>query len=569
MMIRFGEIPYTRPDVEALRSQVEDLSTRLERATDLAQVEALDFEAQKLMSEVETDVTVCSIRHGMDTRDAFYDAEMEYIDSVAPQMQEIELGFMRKLMASPFRAAFEEKYGSLLFVNLEMADKTIAPQIMEDLAKENELTTAYEKLLASAQVPFEGGVYTLSQMTPFKQDVDDARRLAAWKAEGQWYRENGEKLDEYYDRLVKLRDGMGRKLGYGGYETLGYCRMQRNCYGRKEIEAFRASVRRHIVPLAEKLYRAQAERMGFSWPLNYADAGLAFRSGNPKPVGTPEDILAAGRKFYHELSPQTAQFIDEMLEYQLMDVLSRPGKQGGGYCTDLNRYRMPFIFANFNGTAGDVEVITHEAGHAFEAWTARTQPIVQYCWPSMEACEVHSMSMEFFGEAWAEDFFGPDARKFRYTHLADAVKFIPYGTLVDHFQHEMYDHPEMTPAERHACWKELQGVYMPWLRLDGEIPFYAEGMAWQRQHHIYSSPYYYIDYCLAQTMALYFWSLIQKDRKSAWETYMRYTEQAGTRTFIELLENAGLPTPFDEQVLLQVSGAARDYLDAYDLGGIE
>lgn len=567
-MIHFQDMKYTRPDVSALREKAEELGKQLENASSFDEVERLFFAFQDLSSDASTDVTLCSIRHGIDTRDEFYDKEMEYLNSVTPEMQEIELKFMRRLMQSPFRSAFEEKYGNLIFVNQELADKSFSPAILEDLAKENELTTAYEKLLASAQIPFEDGIYTLSQLTPFKQDPDDERRRKAWIAEGNFYNENGEKLDELYDQLVKLRDSMGRKLGYDGYETMGYCRMQRNCYGRKEIEAFRAAVRTYIVPLADKLYRNQAKRMGFSYPLSFADAGLTFRSGNAKPQGGPEDVLAAGKKFYHELSPETSRFIDEMMEYGLMDVLSRPGKQGGGYCTDLGRYRMPFIFANFNGTAGDVEVITHEAGHAFEAWTARTQPILSYCWPSMEACEVHSMSMEFFAEAWAEDFFGKDAKKFRYTHLADAIEFIPYGTLVDHFQHEVYDHPEMTPAQRHETWKRLLGVYMPWLRLDGEIPFYAEGKGWQRQHHIYSSPYYYIDYCLAQTMALYFWSLIQSDRDHAWKEYMRYTEQAGTKTFTELLKHAGLPSPFDEIVLRKVSGDAGAFLENYDLSGI-
>ncbi len=568
-MINFKDIEYKRPDIEALRAAAAELGAQLEAADSFEEVEEIFFKAQDVICNVSTDMTVCSIRHDIDTRDEFYDKENEYLDSIAPQVEEIEIDFMRRLMNGPYKADFAAKYGDLLFVNMEMAEKSIAPQIMEDLARENELTSAYRKLLASAQIPFEGGTYTLSQMTPFKQDPDSQRRHAAWKAEGQFYVDNGDKLDELYDQLTHLRDEMGRKLGYDGYQQLGYYRMQRNCYTRQDIEAFRAAVREHLVPLADKLYRRQAQRMGFEYPLSFADAGLEFKSGNAKPAGTPDDILAAGKKFYHELSPETAQFIDEMYEYGLLDVLSRTGKAGGGYCTDLARYRMPFIFANFNGTSGDVEVITHEAGHAFEAWLAKDVPIVRQCWPSMEACEVHSMSMEFFSWPWAEDFFGGDARKFRFSHLAGAITFIPYGTLVDHFQHEVYDHPEMTPAERHATWKRLLGVYMPWMRLDGEIPFYSEGKGWQRQSHIYGSPYYYLDYCLAQTMALKFWAMIQEDTKSAWEIYMRYTRQAGTKTFTDLLKGADLPSPFDPSVLRDVCAAAGEYLDIYDLSGIE
>ena len=320
---------------------------------------------------------------------------------------------------------------------------------------------------------------------------------------------NGEKLDEIYDRLTALRDRMAKKLGYENFIQLGYYRMNRNSYDKNEVEKFRAAVRKYLVPLAAKIYEEQAGRIGKPYPLSYADTALEFRSGNPKPQGAPEDILAQGRKFYHELSEETAEFIDFMYEGELLDVLSRKGKAGGGFCISLPDYRAQFIFANFNGTAHDVEVITHEAGHAFAGHICRDIVPMENRQPTLEACEVHSMTMEFFAWPWAEGFFGQDTKKFLYSHLSGALTFIPYGTMVDHFQHLIYERPEMTPSERHEVWRELTGVYMPWIRL-GEIPFYGDGHAWQRQMHIYERPFYYIDYCLAQTVALQFWALMQK-----------------------------------------------------------
>lgn len=178
------------------------------------------------------------------------------------------------------------------------------------------------------------------------------------------------------------------------------------------------------------------------------------------------------------------------------------------------------------------------------------------------------MSMEFFAWPFAEGFFGNDARKFLYTHLSDALTFIPYGTMVDHFQHVVYEKPEMTPAMRHGVWKELLGIYMPWMRLDGDIPFYAQGEGWQRQHHIYTRPFYYIDYCLAQTVSLQFWAMIQKDPKDAWEHYMAYTRQGGSRVFTDLLKNADLASPFEERCLKDVCAQAGKWLDGYDLAGL-
>lgn len=563
-MMKFSQMPYERPDLEGLKTQLAGLTERLKAAGGYDEARAVFLEREQAGRHLSTLVNLASIRHSIDTRDEFYDGEMKFWNAALPELQAYEQAWTKAMLASPYREEFSREYGDLMFVNAEIALKTFSPEIIPQLQRENDLTQEYEKLLASAQIPFEGKVYTLSQLSPFKNDPDDARRLAAWKAEGQWYKDNQEKLDDLYDQLVHLRDEMGKALGYEGYTTLGYYRMGRNCYTKEDVEKFRAAVVKYLVPVADQVYREQAKRLGKDYPMSFADNQLEFRSGNPKPQGAPDEILAQGKKFYDELSPETSEFFNTMLEGELLDVLSTEGKQSGGYCTSIADYEVPFIFANFNGTQHDVEVVTHEAGHAFAAWTNRQRVPMEYVWPSMEGCEVHSMSMEFFAEPWADGFFGPDAKKFLYSHLSGALTFIPYGTMVDHFQHEVYARPDMTPAQRHAVWKELLGVYMPWMLLDGDIPFYSEGQGWQRQHHIYSSPFYYIDYCLAQTVSLQFWAMIQKDRKDAWDHYMAYTRQGGSRTFTELLANAGLRSPFDGDCLRDVCAAASAWLETHD-----
>ena len=567
--VKFKDMPYERPDLDKIKAMLQDLTARLQNAKSYEEAKAVFLEKEERETNVYTYATLASIRHSIDTRDPFYDGEEAFWDQAGPELAEYGQAWTLAMLKSPFRPDFEREYGNLMFLNAEISLRAFDPKNIPLMKRENELTTEYAKLIASAQIEFEGKTYTHSQMTPFKTDPDDARRLAAWKAQGRWFKDHQADLDRIYDELVKLRDQMGKNLGYENYIPLGYDRMGRNCYGKAEVERFREAVRKYLVPVADAIYRRQARRLGVPYPLSFADEALAFRSGNPRPRGTAEDILAAGRKFYSELSPETKEFFDTMLDRELMDVLSTEGKAGGGYCTDLGEYKVPFIFANFNGTQGDVEVVTHEAGHAFAMYMNRDRVPQSSIWPSMESCEVHSMSMEFMAWPWAEEFFGSDARKFRYSHLAGAVTFIPYGTMVDHFQHEVYEHPEMTPAQRHAVWKRLLGVYQPWLRLDGDIPFYADGEGWQRQSHIYESPFYYIDYCLAQTVSLEFWALLQEDRRTAWARYMAYTKQGGSRVFTELLQNAGLESPFDEATLRGVCEKAARWLEEYDLAGIQ
>ena len=567
--MQFKDMPYERISVESIKEEMKTLIQKLKEAKDFKEAEALFSENEKLQGHVFTMSSLAQVRHSINTEDKFYDEEENYWNNAYPEIQEFNQEWTKTLLDSPFKDDFARKYGNILFLNAEIDLKTFSPEIIPMMQEENELCTAYEKLLASAQIPFEGKIYTISQMSPFKNDKDDARRLAAWKAEGQWYKDNQGELDRLYDKLVHLRDQMGKKLGYTDFTELGYYRMRRNCYDKQDVQKFREAVQKYVVPVAAKIYERQADRLGKSYPLSYADAAIEFRSGNPKPKGNPDEIVASGKKFYDWLSPETSEFFNHMIDDELMDLLSTKGKQGGGYCTSFQDYKTPFIFANFNGTQHDIEVITHEAGHAFAAYLNRNRVPFECIWPSLEACEVHSMSMEFFAEAFSEEFFGEDAGKYNYSHLAGALCFIPYGTMVDHFQHIVYENPELSPAERHAKWKELVQIYQPWLKLDGEIPFYSEGEGWQRQHHIYSSPFYYIDYCLAQAVALQFWNLIQKNQKEAWQHYMAYTKQGGSVVFTKLLKNAGLESPFQESCLRGICDTAAKYLADYDLSGIE
>jgi len=561
--MKFSEMPYERPNVEALKKEAEELTSSLLSAPDYETAKDAFLSFDTFSRHVSTLAELAGIRHSIDTRDEFYSAERQFWDDVQPSLEESTQAFNKTLLESPFRSQFEAEYGELMFLNTEIETKAFSPEIIPMMQEENSLVTEYEKILASAQIDFEGEKRTLSRMSPFKSNADDDLRLSAWKAEGSWYKEHSDELDSLYDRLVHLRDEMGRKLGYDGYLKLGYYRMMRNCYDENDVERFREAVRTYVVPLADEIYRMQAERTGLHYPLSYADAALEFRDGNPRPVGSADDIVSHASTFYDELSPETSEFFRLMRDMELMDLLSTDGKEGGGYCTSIPDYGVPFIFANFNGTQHDVEVVTHEAGHAFAAWMNADRIPMSQVWPGMEACEVHSMSMEFLAWPWEEGFFGKDTDKFKLSHLAGALTFIPYGTMVDDFQHRVYKQPDMTPAERHAVWRELTGIYMPWIRLDGEIPFYAEGMAWQRQSHIYSSPLYYIDYCLAQTVALEIWSIMQKDRKDAWNHYMEYTKQGGSRTFKDLLSHAGLHNPFDETCLRDICLTARNWLDAH------
>ena len=552
-------MPYKRPEYEEANAKLEELLNSFKTAKTAKEAFAAYEEYDKYGSFLSTMFCLAEIRHTIDTKDEFYAAEQEYSDEVLPKLQPAIKEFSKALLESPFRAELEAKWGNLMFLNTEIELKTFKPEIVADLQEENRLSTEYDKLIASAEIDFDGKKLTLSQIRPYHENPDREMRKASMEAAGNWYMANAGQLDNIFDELVKVRTRIAKTLGYDSFTQLGYYRMKRNCYDMDMVAKFRQGVIEHIVPVVKKLKAAQAKRIGVD-ALKIYDDLFEYPDGNAKPQGSPDDIFAHGKKMYQELSKETAEFFDFMLDKELFDVLSKPGKAAGGYCATLPDYKSPFIFANFNGTSGDIDVLTHEAGHAYAAYVARDiypSALQEY---SMETAEIHSMAMEFFTWPWMEGFFGEQTQKYYYSHLSNALSFIPYGTMVDEFQHHIYDNAEMNSAERNKLWLELEAKYRPWLDLEGS-PFYGEGRRWQAQLHIYVIPFYYIDYCLAQIMALCFWAENQKDNKSAWDKYRRLIGFAGTKTFLELITDAGLPTPFEAANLKIVSDAATEWLD--------
>ena len=563
--MKFSEMPYSRPDMEALAAATTQTLETMKAAPNAAgQIAAYDA-YEKKMQTAGTMQQIAYIRHTINTKDEFYNAENDYMDEIGPKLQELTHRVNTALLESPYRAELERHYGALMFKNLEIAARSFSPAIVELMQEENKLVSEYQNLYASATVEFDGKTMPLPLLGPYKQDPDRAVRKAAYEADAKFFDSHREELDTLYDKLVKVRDAQAKKMGLHNYIPLGYDRMGRNCYTAKDVAAFRDQIAEDMVPIVAKVKEAQRRRIGVE-KLAFYDEPISFADGNAVPEGTPDEILAAGKKMYQELSPETAEFIDFMFENELFDVLSRDGKAPGGYCTEIADYKSPFIFSNFNATAGDVDVLTHEAGHAFEAYRAFKQELPSLLHsPTIEACECHSMSMEFLTAPWHHLFFGKQTDKYELGHCEDALVFIPYGCMVDEFQHKVYENPEMTPEQRNELWLSLEKKYRPWIDFDN-LPFYSRGGGWQRQLHIYEVPLYYIDYCMAQTVAFQFWNLSRENYAEAWKRYMTFVDKAGTATFAELVESAGLKVPYHAGCIKEIGESISRWLEEHELG---
>ena len=566
--MKFNEMTYTRPDIGALLARCKELAAKAAAAPDGDALVRLYYEQSEAFAEYNTAANLANIHYTCDTRDAYWKAEQDFFDANGPAVTNASVEISRAFLANPHVDALTEKFGTTCVAGMKNAVLSMDDRTVELQQQFNALVSRYQQIYGGALVELDGKQLTIPQLGPYKEDLDPAVRRAAYEAEAGYFDAHRAELDELYGEIVKNLNAQARVMGYHDYSELSYVRMNRIGYGPEEIRKFRDQVANDVVPQLQKVMAMRAKRTGIARP-TFTDLPIMFKDGNPKPIPGYKARMDAARTMYHELSPETAEFIDFMQDNELFDVESRPGKMSGGYMTSLPSYKAPFIFANWNNTSGDVDVLTHECGHAFEGYVAERDPNVPAdleC-PGMESAEIHSMAMEFLTAPWHHLLFGKDTDKYALLHAEDSFVFLAYGCEVDEFQHIMYQNPDLTPDERNAEWLKLEKKYRPWIDFDN-LPFYSRGAGWQRQLHIYVNPFYYIDYCLAQTVALQFWARIQKDKDDAWKHYMAYTRQGGSRVFTELLKNADLDSPFEESCLRGVCEEAKAWLDSYDLTGI-
>ena len=563
--MKFNEMTYTRPDIDALLARCRELAAKAAAAPDGDALVRLYYEQSEAFAEYNTAANLANIHYTCDTRDAYWKVEQDFFDANGPAVTNASVEISRAFLANPHVDALTEKFGTTCVAGMKNAVLSMDDRTVELQQQFNALVSRYQQIYGGALVELDGKQLTIPQLGPYKEDLDPAVRRAAYEAEAGYFDAHRAELDELYGQIVQNLNAQARVMGYHDYSELSYVRMNRIGYGPDEIRKFRDQVANDVVPQLQKVMALRAKRTGIAHPA-FTDLPILFRDGNPKPIPGYKARMDAARTMYHELSPETAEFIDFMQDNELFDVESRPGKMSGGYMTSLPSYKAPFIFANWNDTSGDVDVLTHECGHAFEGYVAERDPAIPAdleC-PGMESAEIHSMAMEFLTAPWHHLLFGRDTDKYALLHAEDSFVFLAYGCEVDEFQHIMYQNPDLTPDERNAEWLKLEKKYRPWIDFDN-LPFYGRGAGWQRQLHIYECPFYYIDYCLSTMAALQFFLLSLTDHKDAWERYLRLVRRAGTASYTELLETAGLKVPFEEGSIKGIAQQMTDWLENHQV----
>lgn len=559
MDFKFSTLEYERPDFKGLEEKVDRILEAIPKVSSYEELKGLMDEFEKETNHLSTLVVIASIRHTLDTTDEFYEKEDEYINDTYPTIMPKLLAYSEAIMNSPYRADIEKEYGKQYFVQMELEKKRFCEENIPLMQQESKLTNEYQKIMATAEIEFDGKTLNLYGIQKYFEHEDREVRAKAVKAYSDFYHKNEKRLEEIWDELITIRNQMGKNLGYDNFIPVGYMQQGRTDYGQKEVESFREQVRTVLVPLCEKLYEAQAKRLGVDKIMFY-DEKCVFADGNAVPAGDDDFMVEEARKMYHEISPETGEFIDYMIEHELMDLKNKPGKASTGYMTSLLDYKAPFVFSCFNQTIFDMQVLTHELGHAFAGYMAmRNQPIADYYSESTDIAEIHSMSMEQFAYPYAERFFGDQADKFRFAHLQEALTFVPFGVAVDEFQHICYANPSLTPKERTLEWKKLEEKYMPWRNYE-EDDFFDRGGFWYHKLHIFLYPFYYINYTLTTMGAMEFKKKDKENHEKAWEDYLKLCKCGGSMSYLETLAYANLSNPFEEGSVERSITVAREEL---------
>ena len=556
----FSDVQYVRPDFDGLKAFYEELNARVAAAKSFDEVNQCILDEEEYSSHINTMATVVEIRHTVDTSDEFYDKESEYIHRALTECMPSMQAFNLALLASPFKGEIDKAYGEQFLKAVKLGADSFCEENVPLMQEENELTNRYQKLTAACKISFDGGEHNLFGILKYFSDPDREVRKKAAQAYADFFAKNDKELGEIFDRLVKIRDQMGKNMGFANFIPLGYMQQGRMDYDEKDVAAVRAQVLEEIVPFCEKLYKAQAKRIGVD-KIRFYDEQLIFLGGNAVPIGDSKYLVAQAQKMYRDMSETTGEFIDFMIEHELMDLENKPNKAATGYMTALNDYKAPFVYSCFNGTTGDVDVLTHEMGHAFAGYMAMRHQPLQALWSEpTDIAEIHSMSMEQFAYPYAELFFGDKAEQYRFQHLQEAITFVPFGVAVDEFQHIVYENPDMTPDERTAAWSALEKKYMPWRDYGDENEFFSRGGWWYHKLHIYHYPFYYINYTLTTMGAMEFKKKLATDKAACWRDYLTLCKIGGSLGYKDALQAANLAIPFEKGGVKRAVSYAIDIL---------
>ncbi|MGE6753711.1 M3 family oligoendopeptidase [Rossellomorea sp. NPDC071047] len=466
--------------------------------------------------------------------------------------------YYKSILGATFRDYLEDRWGKQVFRLAELKQGSFSPKIELELEKENQLIMEYQTLIGKAETNFLGQKINLLELTPYLNSSDRKTRKNAHEAKFQFYQKNERRFDEIFDELVRVRNTIANKLGYPSFVELGYQRMNRTCHTPNDLKKYRSQVEKFGVPFVSRLRNSQTCRISVQ-KLKYYDEGYLFPDNSPSPIGTHQNRLDIFKTLFTELSPETKAFFEEILRNDLFDINQRPDKIGGNFATYIGSSKLPFMFINFHDIADDIRVFTHEAGHAFQFYMSRHWNIPEYIIP-YDSAEIFSFGMERLAWPWMELFFGENTKQYQYSHLITAFMYMPLASAVDEFEHCIYEEPSLSIKERKSKWRDLEHKYLPERDYDGN-EFLESGTSFYQISHLFTTPFYFMDYDLAHLCSVQLWKMHKENPKEAWKGYLEMCRNGGKLPFKELIDQANINSPFEENSIHPILKFVEEWIE--------
>lgn len=486
------------------------------------------------------------------------EADRIYREEVGPVIADGESALVRALLASDHRDAMAARFGTHLLRRFERVVASLDPVNRDLRVETGRLAQRYSRRIAGAEVEISGERMTLAMAASYGLSEDRNIRRDAFMAVRNWFIEHRGELAGIYDDMVRLRTRMARNVGFLNFVPLGYQGMGRTDFGPEESALFRQSVKDHVVPVMRLLLERQRDALGLD-RLEPWDVAFDPSTTLPRGVAPVESQLDNAAKIFEQLDPLLADHFALMRREGLIDLENRLGKRSGAFCTYFPDEPRAAILCNSVGDSDDVRTLLHEMGHAFQKWESIPIDMVTLQSPTSETAEIHSMGMEYLSLPLIDAFFPQEmAARFRSGRWKKTVTLLCYASTVDEFQHWVYDHPDATPDERDAEWRRIWDLYQPVVDYGGRDDL--KSARWYQQQHIFQAPFYYLDYAIAETVAMQLAALDQQNHERAMATYLQLCRMGGTMSILDVVRTAGLRSPFDPQVMKDMMGIALDAL---------
>lgn len=473
-----------------------------------------------------------------------------YMEATFPKIEEVEQELKKKLLAS----GLEPEGFEIPLRNMRAEAELYREKNLPLLVQEQKLGTEFDKIVGAETVEWEGKELTIYQLDPLFQNENREVREKAWRMGMERRSQDRKAINELWEKFMALRLEIAKNADLPDYRAYRWVNMMRFDYSPQDCKQFHQAIEEVVVPAATKIYEKRRKKLGLDtlrpWDLNVDTTGKPAL----RPFQTIDELKSKTSDVFHKVDPKFGEYFDIMIDEGLLDLDNRKNKAPGGYCTGFNAVRKPFIFTNAVGIHDNVQTLLHEGGHSFHAFESAALPYIQQLDYSMEIAEVASMSMELLAAPYLADgenaFYTPsEAARARIEHLEGSILFWPYMAVVDAFQHWVYENPEQgsDPAQCDREWASLWDRFMPGVDWSGLEEYKATG--WHRKPHIHQTPFYYVDYGLAQLGAVQVWRNSLKNQAQAVTDYRHALSLGGTKPLPELYQAAGAKLAFDAKTL--------------------